>query len=49
MKVKHLTSQLIVLAGKESDSIVHSIPDEPQKPAEGFKWEAVMSGIESKA
>jgi HK97 family phage prohead protease len=49
MKVKHLTAQLIVLAGKESDSIVHSLPEEPQKPEEAFKWDDVLSGLHKKA
>lgn len=49
MKVKRLTAQLIVLAGKESDSIVHSLPDEPQKPEKAFKWDDVLSGLHKKA
>ncbi len=48
MKVKHLTSQLIVLAGKESDSIVHSIPEEPQIEVDEVKWDNVLSGIKEK-
>ena len=48
MKVKHLTAQLIVLAGKESDSIVHSIPEEPQHEEKAFEWDNVFSGIKEK-
>ena len=47
MKVKHLTSQLIVLAGKESE-IIHSIPKEPQTQIESVKWDSIISGITEK-
>ena len=46
MKVKHLTSQLILLAGKESE-IIHSIPSKPVIVDE-FKWNDVLSSLEGK-
>ena len=46
MKVKHLTSQLILLAGKES-GIIHSIPSKPVIVDE-FKWNDVLSSLEGK-
>lgn len=47
MKVKHLTSKLIVLAGAESEKI-HSLPEEPQKEVLRYEWETVISGIQEK-
>tara|TARA_R110000751_G_scaffold76140_3_gene153205 strand:+ start:92 stop:853 length:762 start_codon:yes stop_codon:yes gene_type:complete len=47
MKVKHLTSQLIVLAGNESESI-HSTSKEPQTQIESVKWDSIISGITEK-
>ena len=49
MKVKRITAQLIVLAGKESDSIVHSIPEEPQTSTEEVKWMQVLNQLDTKA
>ena len=46
MKVKQVTSQLILLAGQESE-IIHSIPDEPVI-VDQFKWNDVLSSLEGK-
>tara|TARA_B100001057_G_scaffold426964_1_gene451439 strand:- start:430 stop:1488 length:1059 start_codon:yes stop_codon:yes gene_type:complete len=47
MKVKHLTSQLVLLAGQESE-IIHSIQSEPVIVDE-FKWHNVIDSLTQKA
>lgn len=47
MKIKHLTSRLIVLAERESENI-HSVKSEPQIQKSGIEWNSVLSGIEEK-
>lgn len=51
MKVKYLTSQLLLLADHKEESIDLDHSDEESEPApkqEGFKWEAVISGLTQK-